>query len=377
MENKNKILRHSVACKQGMTKLCAFTLAEVLITLGIIGVVAALTIPTLVANYQTKSWNTAADVFEKRLTEAIKTMNVQGKLGSYGGYSTTESFVEELQKHFKIAKVCDKDHLRECFEDRITMNDEEVDMTTVTTANNFGQDDWDTNIMGILVANGTSALIAYNPKCHANPYDNDITGSDCYAILYDTSGFSSPNEMGKDVRKNGGVKSISGKNCAFKVGSACYAAPIPQTSATYEECMANKDKYNIQACCPVGTCNNKDYYAGAIIACGGKDNVPSLAELSEFASNFYVGNPKMVYDSNVGYGQRPTINYANFDSSSEYAKAMGLSPIFRLASNEMKQADYAVGKFSYWAWAFEPTMTEQWSYDSWNNAPVHVMCKVK
>ena len=31
-----------------------FTLAEVLITLGIIGVVAALTIPTLVANYQKK-----------------------------------------------------------------------------------------------------------------------------------------------------------------------------------------------------------------------------------------------------------------------------------------------------------------------------------
>ena len=31
-----------------------FTLAEVLITLGIIGVVAALTIPTLIGNYQKK-----------------------------------------------------------------------------------------------------------------------------------------------------------------------------------------------------------------------------------------------------------------------------------------------------------------------------------
>lgn len=30
----------------------AFTLAEVLITLGIIGVVAAMTLPTLIANYQ-------------------------------------------------------------------------------------------------------------------------------------------------------------------------------------------------------------------------------------------------------------------------------------------------------------------------------------
>ncbi len=33
-----------------MKKSAAFTLAEVLITLGIIGVVAAMTIPTLIAN---------------------------------------------------------------------------------------------------------------------------------------------------------------------------------------------------------------------------------------------------------------------------------------------------------------------------------------
>ncbi len=32
----------------------AFTLAEVLVTLGILGVVAAMTMPTLVANYQKK-----------------------------------------------------------------------------------------------------------------------------------------------------------------------------------------------------------------------------------------------------------------------------------------------------------------------------------
>ena len=35
-------------------KKIAFTLAEVLITLGIIGVVAAMTIPTLIADYQEK-----------------------------------------------------------------------------------------------------------------------------------------------------------------------------------------------------------------------------------------------------------------------------------------------------------------------------------
>ncbi len=49
----------SVSCRHGNTDLhkkVAFTLAEVLITLGIIGVVAAVTLPTLVANYQKTVW---------------------------------------------------------------------------------------------------------------------------------------------------------------------------------------------------------------------------------------------------------------------------------------------------------------------------------
>ena len=39
-------------------KKFGFTLAEVLITLGIIGVVSALTMPNLIANYQKKVWVT-------------------------------------------------------------------------------------------------------------------------------------------------------------------------------------------------------------------------------------------------------------------------------------------------------------------------------
>ena len=39
---------------QFMKKNSAFTLAEVLITLGIIGIVAAMTLPSLIAKYQDK-----------------------------------------------------------------------------------------------------------------------------------------------------------------------------------------------------------------------------------------------------------------------------------------------------------------------------------
>ena len=44
--------------KYNLTKSSGFTLAEVLVTLGIIGVVAAMTIPTLMQNYQRQSYVT-------------------------------------------------------------------------------------------------------------------------------------------------------------------------------------------------------------------------------------------------------------------------------------------------------------------------------
>src|SRR5574344_429982 len=45
--------------EQNPRKKSAFTLAEVLITLGIIGVVAALTLPSLIENHNKKVWVTS------------------------------------------------------------------------------------------------------------------------------------------------------------------------------------------------------------------------------------------------------------------------------------------------------------------------------
>ena len=71
----------------------AFTLAEVLITLAIIGVVAALTIPPLIKNHNEKAWSTAQDVFTKRLEVATRQMNTEEKLAEY---ESTMDFVNEL-----------------------------------------------------------------------------------------------------------------------------------------------------------------------------------------------------------------------------------------------------------------------------------------
>ena len=289
MKERNEIMRFfGLHPQNDVRRKFAFTLAEVLITLGIIGVVAALTIPTLINNYQTKSWNTAASVFEAKFTESLKTMNVQGQLGKYGKYNTTEGFVEELQKHFKIANVCDRDHLMQCFEKTTTWGDKEADLSNIKESKDFvqlaeGEADWGTNVMGVQFANGVTGLIAYNPKCKSDPHDNRINGSNCYALLYDTSGFSNPNELGKDLRSTANVKNLAGGDCVVEIDGLCITktAFIP-TPVTQTECEANKDKWGVAGCTA-----DIDYFAGAAKQCGGVSKMATEEDLVAIANYIY------------------------------------------------------------------------------------------
>jgi len=60
-----------------ISKIKGFTLAEVLITLAIIGVVAALTMPTLMANHRKKVTITRLQKFYSAMNQAIKLSEVQ------------------------------------------------------------------------------------------------------------------------------------------------------------------------------------------------------------------------------------------------------------------------------------------------------------
>ena len=299
-----------------------FTLAEVLITLGIIGIVAAMTIPTLVANYQQKSWSTSASVFERKLEEALKVMNTQQTLA---GYTTTEAFVEELGKHIKIVKTCNNNKLENCFPMDLTW--EVVDIETGAkvsdpanlfdkkTASDFGKD-WGTNIVGIQFANGTSGLIAYDPDCKQDPYSNRVTGTSCIALLYDTSGFAKPNSINKDLRSMGAV--IKG-NCAFKAGSTCFQAPFAANSPmSLADCEAQKSALGIDACYYDG-----DYWAGAVAVCGGTTKMATLADAAKIAS--------YIYDIN-GLGTYDNIDYSTGVFNKDRAAELGLLSFLELDS---------------------------------------------
>ena len=67
-----------------MKKFVAFTLAEVLVTLGIIGVVSAMTIPTLMQNHQRKTYVTQLNQVYNLLSQAfVSYMNDKNALNLY------------------------------------------------------------------------------------------------------------------------------------------------------------------------------------------------------------------------------------------------------------------------------------------------------
>ncbi len=70
------------------SKKFAFTLAEVLITLAIIGVVAALTIPTLVQNYKKKEASTRLKKFYSMMQQVIKLSEIDNGSVEYWNKSS-------------------------------------------------------------------------------------------------------------------------------------------------------------------------------------------------------------------------------------------------------------------------------------------------
>ena len=106
-----------------------FTLAEVLITLGIIGVVAAMTMPTLIQNHQKRSLEVATQKFYSMMSQAVRQYmadegvddlrNTPLASDNYGNdnLSTPEAIASIrnfVTKYLKVVKECDHD-ANNCF----------------------------------------------------------------------------------------------------------------------------------------------------------------------------------------------------------------------------------------------------------------------
>ncbi len=237
-------------------KRYAFTMAEILLSLTIIGVVAAITLPSLMANINERTWNTQRKALYARMSQAIAMMP---QIAGYGtltettdedGSTTvtdtaTESFLTEgLSKVLKINNICDNAHLQDCGIQASYTDMLGSQKTLPTTL--YGLNAWfrsiaysgssystmDTKAAAFETQNGESIVAYYNHSCKYE-YLNEVSLSQygnvfgfpqatmCVNFLYDLNGNKGPNTIGKDM----------GFITSFNSNDPIVVAPMPSSSA--------------------------------------------------------------------------------------------------------------------------------------------------
>ena len=188
-----------------------FTLAEVLITLGVIGIVAVLTLPSVINSTKDKQYKAARYKALSTIGSASKMIATQDRMNDA---TSVEDFVKNyLGEQISIAKTCDNDNLEYCgIPKKIkTINGDEIEMPK--SALKTGQHGTETRVYGMykdaksygfLTADGYSYNLFYFPKCSGtkltgkNGYTNAMQYP-CVNAIYDMNGLKGPNQVGKDI----------------------------------------------------------------------------------------------------------------------------------------------------------------------------------
>ena len=211
------------------SKNLAFTMAEILLSLTIIGVVAAITLPSLTGNINERTWNTQRKALYARFSQAIALMPALNGYGTLteGDSSTSaedtaaETFVTAgLSKVLKINNICDSEHLEDCgIVSQITnLQASKVNVPTTlvglnpmfnstfiggpTGSGSFTYSQLDTKAAAFETANGESIIVYYNPACQSDLAETEWNyrqAKMCANFIYDLNGSKGPNTFGKDI----------------------------------------------------------------------------------------------------------------------------------------------------------------------------------
>lgn len=164
-----------------------FTLAEVLITLGIIGVVAAITVPVLMQNIQDKQFKEAAKAAYSKVSQAINMMKADNDSDLklyFANASSWTTFRQDLTSQLKIVNDCYNSVTRNN-QGCVTVEDYSSVYDTLYQSNNPAQTYCFTS--QFITADGMFWGIQYN------------TGS-YYIIAVDVNGYQKgPNVFGRDT----------------------------------------------------------------------------------------------------------------------------------------------------------------------------------
>ena len=173
----------------------AFTLAEVLITLGIIGVVAAMTIPTLISNYQKKQWvaglqkgyATMSNVAKRIMTDSDAQNLYHTEFGKAANDNDHDKMASVLKNYLKISKTCSSYNSEdsECFAPIYkTLNGEEI-----------GRKNWQR--LKIYSSDGMVFYFRGSHYTYTSGLDKEYESP--LEIEIDVNGDSGPNQHGRDL----------------------------------------------------------------------------------------------------------------------------------------------------------------------------------
>lgn len=196
--------KNTVASVKRITKKIAFTLAEVIIVVGIIGIVAEMTIPTLVNKIETaknvamlkKMYSTLSSAYSLAVQE--NGTPDQWGLIAIGDSTGLANFNNIMSTQLRVSKNCGTSS--GCF-----ISSGYVDLNKIAAAN------IDTNAgysKLVLVDGSYIALRQWNGDCSWNWGSSAPLQSVCGMITVDTNGLTQPNKYGVDyfgflLTKNG------------------------------------------------------------------------------------------------------------------------------------------------------------------------------
>jgi len=188
--SSQKLLRLIVKnCKNG------FTLAEVLITLGIIGIVAAMTIPTLMNQTNQLESITALKKANSVLTSALR-LNAMDNGGDLANsFTDVSDFKDKLASNLKILKDCNGTGIGTCWPSSTKKLNNSSDIVSA----------WTTFLNGdpsVILADGSSLHFDYtngDPNCLSGWSGESLVSDVCMVIMVDVNGLKPPNVLGKDT----------------------------------------------------------------------------------------------------------------------------------------------------------------------------------
>jgi len=195
-------------------KKTGFTLAEVLITLGIVGVVAALTMPNLISKYQEKVAINRLKQNYSMLSQAVKqAIEKNGSVDTWCDMSTdtyascSEKIYNILQQHLYVQKQCQGNNISNkdaCFASKYKLE-------------NGNTQNWNVAKLSFVLTNGAAISIDSWVEsyfwCTANTNRTGYTGQggaphdsgwvdyycNCGTIHLDIDGVKGTNTNGKDL----------------------------------------------------------------------------------------------------------------------------------------------------------------------------------